>query len=116
MTSLRALMLLAVLCLFASSEPVSAKIQATKHHTFHGTVVHVHHDKNNKNHGTITVQHHAGKAGVVRKTFHITESTNIHTAGQNNGTATKMHKGVHVAVVHTGHHADDIKLGHVKKK
>ena len=116
MMSLRALMLMAALALFASNEPASAEKETKKHHTFRGTVVSVHHDKNQKHHGTITVKHHSGKGDSVTKTFRINESTNIHTGGQSKGTATKLHKGLHVAVAHTGHHADDIKLGHGKKK
>ena len=116
MTSLRALMLLAVVCLFASGDPASAEKQTTKNHTFRGTVVHVHHDKGKKHHGTITVKHHLGKGNSVTKTFRINESTNIHSGDPSKGTSSKLHKGLHVAVVHTGHHAEDIKLGHDKKK
>ena len=116
MMSLRALMLMAAVCVFASNDPASAKKQTTKNHTFRGTVVHVHHDKNKKHHGTITVKHHSSKGDSVTKTFEINESTHIHTGGQSKSTSTKLHKGLHVAVLHTGHHADDIKLGNGKKK
>ena len=113
MMSLRALMLLAILGLFATHDDASAKQDAKKNHTFRGTVVDVHHGKD-KHHGTITVKHHTGKGDSVTKTFRINESTQIH-AGDKNGSA-KLHKGVQVAVRHTGHHADDIKLGHGKKQ
>ena len=112
MMSLRASMLLATLALFATHDDASAK-QEKKHHTFHGTVVHVHHGKD-KHHGSITVKHHSGKGDAVTKTFHINESTQIH--GSDKKGATKLHKGEHVAIRHTGHHADDIKIGHGKKK
>ena len=115
MMSLRAFMLLAALVLFASSD-ASAKPDTKKNHTFRGTVVSVHHDKGKKHHGTITVKHHTGKGDSVTKTFHINESTHIHGGGKGKGTASKLHKGAHVAIRHTGQHAEDIKLGQGKSK
>jgi hypothetical protein len=114
MMSLRALMLLAVLGLFASHEDASAK----KDHTFHGTVVSVHHNKGKKHHGTITVMHHKGKgnSNAVTKTFQINQNTQIHAGGAANSGAAKLHKGLHVAIRHQGHLAEDITIGKGKRQ
>ena len=115
MLSLRASMLLAVVGLFAANRDASALKAPAKEHTFHGHIVHVHHAKDGKNTGTITVKHHH-KGKEVSKTFHIDASTTIHTGGASQTGSTKLHKGLRVAVKHHGHQADDIQIHHKKQQ
>jgi hypothetical protein len=114
MFALRASMLLAVVSLFAATRDASALKAPAKEHTFHGHIVHVHHAKDGKPHGTITVKHHHnGK--TVTKTFHVHASTTIHTGGASKTGSTKLHNGLRVAVKHQGHEAHDIHIHHKKQ-
>ena len=114
MLYLRASMLLAVLAVFASNKDASAVKAPAKEHTFHGHIVHIHHAKDGKHHGTITVKHHH-KGTTVTKTFHVHSNTNIHTGGASKTSSTKLHKGLRVAVKHQGHEAHDIQIHHKKQ-
>ena len=115
MLYLRASMLLAVLAVFASNKDASAVKAPAKEHTFHGHITQVHHAKDGKHNGTITVKHHH-KGDTVTKTFHVDASTTIHTGGASKTGSTKLHKGLRVAVKHHGHQADDIQILHKKQK
>jgi hypothetical protein len=105
------------------------------HHAsgFHGLVVHVHHNKKDKHHGTIKVKHHHHEGNAqnnknvnVEKTFHVNEKTTfekveVHGHGKTAKRTTHkahfsdVHKGQHVIVHHKGEHATDVKIVHHHK-
>jgi hypothetical protein len=122
---------IAVAALASPEAGAARQDKKAKHHTFHGVVVKVHHNKKDHDDGTFVVRHHDHivkkddvKDVTERKTFHVNEKTHFERLdhkGKDKGTYHKtnfkhLHDGDHVTVRYHGHHAVDVKITRHGKK
>lgn len=130
MTLRNCLLALALMCgltVFSSEAQAGKGVKkksATGHHTHHGVVTHVEHHKNGT--GSVTIKTHSHKkkktATATAKsakptkashghTFTVNQSTQVSIAhGKNHKPSSfkAVHKGEHVALVASKHHAEKI--------
>lgn len=107
------------------------KKKTTAQHVHHGVVTHVEHHKNGT--GTVTIKTHSHKkktavasttTAKTTKTHHghkftVNQSTSVTIAhGKNHKTAgiQAIHKGEHVAITGSAHHADKVVIHAHQKK